>query len=99
MHVQVRVDETQTPHLGRIAQLAGVTPPAQEENSKDTPEATSRMSKLRADEGSVTPRKQKQSATDRLHVQNVLYPKTSDLNAVASSKLTVFCFLYYCITS
>lgn len=57
VRVQVRIDENHTPQFGRIAQLAGVTPPV-----PDTPrdaESSSRMSKAKADEARLTPRRRK----------------------------------------
>lgn len=61
MHVKVRVDDQQTPQFGRIAALAGVTPPSQDgervSSSRDGLDMTSRMSKTKADETAVTPRR------------------------------------------
>lgn len=92
MRVQVRVDEQQTPQFGRLAELAGVTPPSQDDPSGEV-ESASRMSKIRADERrTVTPGKRRQSGTEK-----TLQPKQSDLEAVLSSKRFIILFVHFAV--
>ncbi|XP_032228067.2 uncharacterized protein LOC5503934 [Nematostella vectensis] len=63
--VQVRVDDQQTPQFGRLATLAGVTPPMTQEAVRDL--ESSRISKIRVDESASRKRVRSRITPDDLH--------------------------------
>jgi hypothetical protein len=62
VQVHVRVDEQRTPQFGRLAQLAGVTPPVAVEQTREA-DVSSKMSKAKVDESRLTPRRRGKSKT------------------------------------